>query len=97
MAGARGISVGNRNGVAGAFSSKSEADKWIEKHRLTGMLSAHLLDIGIYDWATGLGLYKGDKPHANHPNFIGNFSSAYLPHYHYEDGVEESGGSGKGL
>lgn len=91
------IFVGDRRGVSGVFSSKSEANAWIERHRLTGMLSAYPLDIGIYDWTVKLGLYKGDKPKDNDPTFIGNFSSAYLPHYHYENGMEEAGDSGKGL
>jgi hypothetical protein len=34
---------------AGVFQSKSQADEWIAKHKVTGCLTQYPLGIGIYD------------------------------------------------
>lgn len=37
--------------ASGAFSDQKEAMEWIEKHKLTGLLTKYPLDVGVYEWA----------------------------------------------
>lgn len=74
-----------------AFQDLDEAEEWISKHALTGLLSAMPIDQGLFEWALehdALNL----KPEAlaikqYDQSFIGTFTSASLEHYHYENGV----------
>ncbi len=70
-----------------AFQSRERADKWIERHRLTGVLTRYPLDVGIYDWAIENEHFVPNTEEQRSPAFIGRFSSATLEHWHYEDGV----------
>ena len=88
------------NGAGGnfpsaVFTTRERAEEWIVKHRLTGCITKYPLDIGIYEWAIEAGTFKAKRPDQSEPQFIGRFSSAYLEHYHYEDGMAE-GESGRG-
>jgi hypothetical protein len=76
----------NASFAGGAFSSLELAEDWISKHKLTGLLTAYPLDIGVYDWAIENGLFnpRGDKHISS--KFIGEFTSASQQHYHYENG-----------
>jgi hypothetical protein len=74
----------------GVFSTPDGAREWIAEHRLTGVLTAYPLDQGVYDWATGAGLFPANKP--VDARFIASFSSAHQEHYHFVDGVQEGTG-----
>lgn len=81
------IFVGDKNGFPSAvFSSKQVAEEWIAANILTGTLTAYPLDTSVYDWAVNNGYFRPIKQHQKTPSFIQNFSSAYLEHYHYENG-----------
>ena len=70
----------------GVFSDKIEAENWIRKHKLTGILTLYPLNEGTYDWAIKNGYFTPSKEKEKSSNFIGSFSSASQQHYHYLDG-----------
>ena len=71
----------------GIFTRRELAEKWIQKHRLTGVLTLYPVDVGTYDWALESGLFHPRKPHETAPEFIGGFTDGGMEHYHYENGV----------
>lgn len=81
------VFVGDKKSFPSAvFSSRQLAEEWIITNALTGTLTAYPLDSGVYDWAVGNGFFHPVKQHHKTSSFIQNFSSAYLEHYHYENG-----------
>jgi hypothetical protein len=72
---------------SGVFSTRAAADAWIAQHSLAGLLTAYPIDTGVYDWTVRQGHVSVDKPSRR----IATFSSAYLEHYHYEDGKPAGG------
>jgi len=71
---------------AGVFSCQETAEAWIQKHALTGVLTAYPLDVGAYDWATGNGLFVPKRQEHFLSAFVGSFTSAQMEHVHFEDG-----------
>lgn len=76
---------------SGAFSELARAEEWIAAHRLSGLLTWYPLDAGVYDYAVANNLFAPKKPHHTEPSFIGSFTTAYVEHHHYVDGVREGG------
>jgi hypothetical protein len=74
--------------AGGLFSTRAEAEAWIERHALSGVLTLYPLDEGVYNWAIQKGLFRPKKPHESEAPFIGGFTTASQPHYHYEGGRE---------
>ena len=72
--------------AGGVFSSRDEAEAWIERHSLSGTLTLYPVGEGVYDWAIEKGLFRVKKPHESEAHFIGGFTTASQPHHHYEDG-----------
>lgn len=72
--------------ASAAFKDFNKAETWISNHKLTGILTAYPIDIGVYDWAIENGLLGIRKPHEGTPEFIQKFTSASMDHYHFEDG-----------
>ena len=84
--------VFNGNGNAfpsGIFLSHELADAWITSYRLSGTLTCYPSNTGVYDWAISRGHWKPEYPSQQTPEFIQRFSSAYLEHYHYENGRQQ--------
>jgi hypothetical protein len=78
---------GNRNQFPSAvFSGRALAEEWIRKNRLSGTLTAYPLDLSVYEWVIGQGYWLPKTEDHRHRDYIANFSSAYLEHFHYEDG-----------
>jgi hypothetical protein len=75
---------------SGVFTERVAAERWIESHSLSGLLTAYPLDSGVYEWAIDRGVFRPTRPHHTAPDFIQRFTSASLEHFHYEDG--EPGG-----
>jgi hypothetical protein len=72
--------------AGGVFSSRNDADVWIERHSLSGVLTLYPVGAGVYDWAIDVGLFRPKKPHESEASFIAGFTTASQPHHHYEDG-----------
>jgi hypothetical protein len=77
------------------FADEDIAAAWIRRHSLTGLLTEYPIDVSVYDWVIAKGYWKPNEPYQHTPAFIGKFTSAYLRHRHFEDGVESSGERGQ--
>ena len=66
-----------------------KAVRWIEKYKISGILSKYPLDISIYDWAITQGLFKPKRDDQKTPGFIQSFSTVHIEDSQYIDGVEE--------
>lgn len=75
--------------ASGVFSSKENAEQWIERHGLTGILTLYPLDKGVYEWSLDNHSFTPKKPEHTQAGFIQKFSSASQDHYHYENGDVE--------
>ncbi len=75
---------------SGVFIDLREAEDWISKHQLTGILTLYPVGIGLYDWAIKERLFIPKSDEQLKPKFIQRFSSACLQHHHYLDGVCET-------
>lgn len=77
----------------GAFTDRRIAEAWIRTHELSGVLTWYPLDVGCLEWAVAHGctnISPSKLPgKLKDPEFIGSFSSASQPHYHYLNGVGE--------
>jgi hypothetical protein len=73
--------------ASGAFLSRGTAEEWITRHRLSGTLTAYPADVAVYDWIIANGQWRPSKDYQTEPAFIQRFTSAYLEHYHYQDGM----------
>ncbi len=77
--------------VGGAFTTLEKAEKWINKHKLTGLLTKTPLDEGVFDWAVTNNMHNLKPELLNKkksdPDFIGSFSTASQEHFHYENGI----------
>ena len=78
------------NFPSGVFRSLDHAERWIERHRLTGTLTLYPLDTGVYDRALAEGHFSPAQPHQATPEFIGRFTSASMEHHHYEEGRRQT-------
>ena len=78
---------GSRN-VSACFSGKENAERWIRQYALSGLLTAYPIDQPVYDWAVQSQIIRPTKDEQQTAQFIQNFSSAHLEHYHYEAGKE---------
>ncbi len=75
--------------ASAVFITFEKAESWIDENILTGILTEYPLDISIYDWVVKKGYWSPSKPYHSTPKFKERFSSAYLRHYHYEDGKKD--------
>jgi hypothetical protein len=74
---------------SGVFTDIENAEKWIKLHRLSGLLTAYPLDLGLFDWAIENNFFSPKGEEHLSSEFIGRFSSASQEHYHYENGNKE--------
>jgi ribosome-binding ATPase YchF (GTP1/OBG family) len=70
----------------GVFTDKAIAEKWIQKYKLTGVLTCYPINDGVYDWAIRNNHFTPSKEKEKLSDFIATFSSASQEHYHYIDG-----------
>lgn len=69
------------------FRTKEDAEVWISSLKLTGTLTAYPVSVSVYDWTVQMGYFTAKQPHHLTSQFVGRFSSAYLDHDHYSDGM----------
>ena len=65
------------------FTSRRIAHEWITQNGLQGVLTAYPLDISVYDWHIAENGFKPKSKKEKSPEFIQNFDTEYLDHYHY--------------
>jgi hypothetical protein len=77
--------------AGGAFEDIAMAEYWIQKYKLTGVLTAYPIDEGCFDWAlrTSSASMKGQKLKEKSLDsaFVGGFTSAAQVHIHFENGT----------
>lgn len=75
------------------FSDLVQAEVWIEKNKLTGLLGIMPMNQGVFDWAIendAINMKSETlQKKKNDPGFIGTFTTGSLEHYHYENGSRE--------
>jgi hypothetical protein len=72
---------------SGVFGSLEQADQWIAKNQLSGVLTEYPVGVGVYDWAVTRGVFTPRPGKVIDAAFVGRFTSAAMLHFHYEDGV----------
>lgn len=72
---------------SGVFNSLDQTDQWVAEFGLSGVLTEYPVGVGAYDWAVARGLFTPKPTKVIDAAFIGRFTSAAMPHFHYEDGV----------
>jgi hypothetical protein len=60
--------------ASGVFSSRENAERWIQAHRLSGVLTRYPLDEGSYQWALANGTFTVKRAAQSSPEFIQRFA-----------------------
>lgn len=74
---------------AAIFSSPEKARAWINKGKLSGVLTQYPVDIGVYDWAIENEIFKVTDEKHKTAQFIEKFTCASMEHFHFENGNED--------
>jgi len=75
----------NARFASGVFVDRETALKWVERHRLTGILAQYPVGDGCYDVALDQGRFRPTKPYHGSPTHVAEFSPGG-PHLHVRDG-----------
>jgi hypothetical protein len=70
--------------TSGVFYSQSQAEEFINRYRLTGILTKYPVGISAYDWAIQEKAFQPKKPEHYEAGFIQRFTTASQEHYHYD-------------
>jgi hypothetical protein len=84
-----GVWVFNGDGgrfAGGIFTTLEAAEAWIAEKRLSGVLTLYPLDTGVHEWAIARGWFAPRQEKHSSAEFIGSFTTASMPHHHYEQG-----------
>ncbi|WP_199509232.1 DUF7710 domain-containing protein [Nucisporomicrobium flavum] len=71
--------------ASGVFEDCDTALQWVDRHRLTGIVTEYPLGVGCYDLALAQGGFRPTKPHHGTPVHIAGFSPRGR-HIHVRDG-----------
>lgn len=79
------------NGAEGRFPSaifenKDDAEEWVKKYALTGVLTKYPVGVSVYEWAVENGHFRVKNEKEGSSLFIQKFSSAAQEHIHFENG-----------
>lgn len=74
------------NFPAGIFTTLENAEKWIKKYSLNGILNKYPTDIGIYDWAVQEDFFTIKNEYQKEPKFIQRFTCASMEYFHFKNG-----------
>ena len=74
---------------SGVFERRADAEEWISRNGLTGVLTKYPVGISVYEWAIENGHFKVKSEKDTSPAFIQKFSSAAQEHMHFEDGSSD--------
>ena len=90
MSGTKYIWIFNGAGArfpSGAFQSREDAEGDIKRYGLSGMLTKYPVGEFVLSWAIEQGFFQPDEEFLkNKSEKMQTFTSAYMEHYHYEDG-----------
>jgi hypothetical protein len=74
--------------AVGCFDSFDNALTTISKYKLSGLLTQYPMNELAYDWALRNQLFEPKKTEQKTATFIGRFTSASQPHFHFENGIQ---------
>lgn len=67
---------------SGAFTTTEDAEQWIRKYSLSGILSQYPVDEGLYyDWAIEKDFFTIKNEHQKEAKFIQRFTCASMKHF----------------
>ena len=70
----------------GIFEKRADAEEWIAKNGLTGVLTKYPVGVSVYEWATANGHFRARNKKEESAAFIQTFSSAAQAHIHFDGG-----------
>lgn len=73
---------------SGVFTTTEDAEQWIRKYSLSGVLSQYPVDKGLYDWAIEKDFFTVKNEHQKEADFIQRFTCASMEHFHFENGEQ---------
>lgn len=71
------------------FETKINAENWIQRYALNGILTRMPLNKSVYDWAIDCSFFSPIREYQKSNSFVQKFTSAYLKHYHYKNGENQ--------
>jgi hypothetical protein len=71
---------------SGVYEELKQAETFIKKYSLSGILTKMPLNKSVYEWTIEKGFFEPKRDYQHSSKFIQNFTSAYLEHYHYQNG-----------
>lgn len=66
------------------FADRNSAEHWIATHKLKGLLTKYPVGESVYDWVIRNDYFHPKSEGEKESDFIGNFSSGYMEHHHYD-------------
>ncbi len=81
------VFVGNKASLpSGVFADLAEAERWIARHAMSGLLTRYPVGAGVFEWATDKGYFKPKPEKVIDGHFVSRFTCASMAHHHYEAG-----------
>jgi hypothetical protein len=71
---------------SGVFTTLENAEEWIKKHSLSGILNKYPLNIGLYNWAIKKDFFFIKNEYQKGAKFIQKFTCGSMEHFHFENG-----------
>lgn len=68
------------------FDDFDRACKWIEESKASGLMTGYPINQTALSWALDKGFFKAKKEEHDTIAYEETFTSASMPHYHFEDG-----------
>jgi len=75
--------------AAAVFRTADDADRWIARHALSGLLTEYPVGTSHLDWMIARHGFSPRPDQLANPAWIGGFSSGVARHLHYVDGVRD--------
>jgi len=76
--------------ASGVFRTEGDARSWIERNRLSGILTEYPVGDGCYDIAVRQGSFRPSRAHHGTSEHVAGFSPGWTRHVHFEDGSTEA-------
>ena len=68
------------------YTTFEDACTWVASSAVSGILYKLPMNVSLYDWVIAKGYSTPKKEYQKQPRFIEKFSSAYVEHWHFENG-----------
>ncbi len=72
------------------FNDLDKAKEWIRENKASGLMTGYPVNQSALFWATSSGFFKVKRKEHETIEFEEKFTSASMPHYHFEKGKIET-------